>query len=32
MPAEPVSELTQVLDATVGAQHVDFAVPYSTPE
>jgi hypothetical protein len=32
MPSEPARELTQVLDAIVGAQHVDFAVPYSTPE
>jgi hypothetical protein len=32
MPAEPARELTQVLDAIVGSQHVDFAVPHSMPE
>jgi hypothetical protein len=33
-PVRPAStrELTQVLDAIVGAQHVDFAVTHSTAE
>jgi hypothetical protein len=32
MPAEPARELTEVLDAIVGARHVDFGVTHSTPE